>query len=72
MIRTKRLRDAKPGDTILTELGAIKRTAILIEATACVLDEYRDQRIAIGTIVSMPGYSNIGVGREVSVCIGLP
>lgn len=71
-IRTKRLRDTKPGETIAIELGAIFKTAILVDAIACVLDDYRDQRIAIGMIVESPGYSRIGIGREASIVIGMP
>lgn len=71
-IRIKRLRDTKPGETIAIELGAILKTAILVDAIACTLDDCRDQRIAIGTIVKSPGYSRIGIGRVASVRIGMP
>ena len=73
-IRTKRLRDAQPGEIIATELGAVLKTAILVESLYCYADPNGDYRYraAMGTIVRVDGYSRINIGRQVSVCIGAP
>jgi hypothetical protein len=73
-IRTKRLRDAQPGEIIATDLGAVLKTAILVESVYCYADPNGDYsyRAATGTIIRADGYSRINVGRQVSVCTGAP
>jgi len=74
-IRTKRIRDAQPGEIVAVPLGGIKPTAIKIESLFCVIDP--PQRCAQGEVVVALGYSTCSgvsfeAGRIVSVNLGAP
>lgn len=64
---SKRIRYAKPGDTIVVPMGMIYPHAVTLES---VYSDEDGQICGDGVFVERPGCSRMDLGHKVGVCLG--